>query len=76
LRHEHTIHEISGKLLDELASALGSVLGKEVAVQQVNDAKPLLYPKVNLSFCEYLVTTSTQTVEFRTSLVSISDNES
>lgn len=38
--HENTIYELSGKLLtqEELASALGTVLGKEVQVQQVDDA--------------------------------------
>ncbi|CAG7651881.1 Quinone oxidoreductase 2 [Paenibacillus solanacearum] len=37
--HEHTIYELSGKLLtqEELASALGTVLGKEVPVHQVSD---------------------------------------
>jgi NAD(P)H dehydrogenase (quinone) len=38
--HENTIYELSGKLLtqEEFASALGAVLGKEVSVQQVDDA--------------------------------------
>ncbi|WP_400162031.1 SDR family oxidoreductase [Brevibacillus sp. TJ4] len=38
--HEHTIYELSGKLLtqEELASAVGAVLGKDVPVQQVDDA--------------------------------------
>ncbi|WP_047150992.1 SDR family oxidoreductase [Aneurinibacillus tyrosinisolvens] len=38
--HENTIYELSGKLLtqEELASALGTVLGKEVPVQQIDDA--------------------------------------
>jgi NAD(P)H dehydrogenase (quinone) len=38
--HENTIYELSGKLLsqDELVSALATVLGKEVAVQHVDDA--------------------------------------
>ncbi|MFD1179123.1 SDR family oxidoreductase [Paenibacillus puldeungensis] len=38
--HENTIYELSGKLFtqEELASALGTVLGKEVPVQQVDDA--------------------------------------
>ncbi|MDM5358694.1 SDR family oxidoreductase [Peribacillus sp. ACCC06369] len=38
--HENTIYELSGKLLtqEELASAVGNVLGKEVPVQQVDDA--------------------------------------
>ncbi|WP_240422016.1 SDR family oxidoreductase [Paenibacillus periandrae] len=38
--HENTIYELSGKLLtqEELASALGKVLGKEVSVQHVDDA--------------------------------------
>ncbi|MCM2532326.1 SDR family oxidoreductase [Neobacillus pocheonensis] len=38
--HENTIYELSGKLLsqEELASALGILLGKEVTVQQVDDA--------------------------------------
>ncbi|WP_199616978.1 SDR family oxidoreductase [Paenibacillus alkalitolerans] len=37
--HENTIYELSGKLMtqEELASALGTVLGKEVPVQQVDD---------------------------------------
>ncbi|WP_134683892.1 SDR family oxidoreductase [Brevibacillus migulae] len=37
--HDNTIYELSGKLLtqEELASALGKVLGKEVSVQQVDD---------------------------------------
>lgn len=39
--HENTVYELSGPLLtqEELASALGNVLGKEVPVQQVNDEK-------------------------------------
>jgi NAD(P)H dehydrogenase (quinone) len=38
--HENTIYELSGKMLtqEELASALGAVLGKNVPVQQVDDA--------------------------------------
>lgn len=38
--HENTIYELSGKLLtqEEMASALGAVLGKGVQVQQVDDA--------------------------------------
>ncbi|UUZ82842.1 SDR family oxidoreductase [Paenibacillus sp. P26] len=38
--HENKIYELSGKSLtqEELASALGRVLGKEVPVQQVDDA--------------------------------------
>jgi NAD(P)H dehydrogenase (quinone) len=38
--HENTIYELSGKLLtqEELASALGDILGKEVPVQHVDDA--------------------------------------
>jgi NAD(P)H dehydrogenase (quinone) len=38
--HENTIYELSGQLMtqEELASAVGDVLGKEVAVQQVDDA--------------------------------------
>lgn len=38
--HENTIYELSGKLLtqEEFTSALGAVLGKEVPVQQVDDA--------------------------------------
>lgn len=38
--HENTIYELSGKLLtqEELVSALGHALGKEVPVQQVDDA--------------------------------------
>ncbi|MFY0801980.1 SDR family oxidoreductase [Peribacillus frigoritolerans] len=38
--HENTIYELSGKLLtqEELATAVGNVLGKEVPVQQVDDA--------------------------------------
>jgi NAD(P)H dehydrogenase (quinone) len=37
--HENTIYELSGRLLtqEEFASALGTVLGKEVPVQQVDD---------------------------------------
>lgn len=37
--HENTIYELSGDLLtqEELVSAIGTVLGKEVAVQQVDD---------------------------------------
>ncbi|MGJ9384321.1 SDR family oxidoreductase [Salipaludibacillus sp. CF4.18] len=37
--HENTTYELSGKLLtqEEFASKLGTVLGKEVPVQQVND---------------------------------------
>lgn len=38
--HENTVYELSGKSLtqDEMASAVGAVLGKEVPVQQVDDA--------------------------------------
>ncbi|GED32456.1 SDR family oxidoreductase [Brevibacillus centrosporus] len=38
--HENTVYELSGNLLtqEELAFALGNVLGKEVPVQQVDDA--------------------------------------
>ncbi|MFJ7511932.1 SDR family oxidoreductase [Peribacillus simplex] len=38
--HENTVYELSGKLMtqEELASALGTVLGKEVPVQLVDDA--------------------------------------
>ncbi|MGI8384881.1 SDR family oxidoreductase [Robertmurraya sp. P23] len=38
--HENTIYELSGKLLtqEEIAYALGTVLNKEVPVQQVDDA--------------------------------------
>lgn len=38
--HENTVYELSGKLMtqEELVSALGAVLGKEVPVQQVDDA--------------------------------------
>jgi NAD(P)H dehydrogenase (quinone) len=38
--HENTTYELSGKLLtqEEIASALGSVINKEVSVQQVDDA--------------------------------------
>jgi NAD(P)H dehydrogenase (quinone) len=38
--HENTIYELSGKLLtqEELVSNLGSLLGKEIPVQQVDDA--------------------------------------
>lgn len=38
--HDNTIYELSGKLLtqEELASAIGTVLGKEVPVKQVDDA--------------------------------------
>ena len=38
--HENTIYELSGKLLtqEQLASALGAVLDKNVPVQQVDDA--------------------------------------
>lgn len=38
--HENTTYELSGKLLTqrELAAALGAVLGKEVPVQEVDDA--------------------------------------
>ncbi len=38
--HENTIYELSGKLMtqEEFTSALGAVLGKEVPVQQVDDA--------------------------------------
>lgn len=39
--HENTVYEFSGPLLtqDELVSALGVVVGKEIPVQQVNDEK-------------------------------------
>ena len=38
--HENTVYELSGKLLsqEELAAAIGKMLGKEVSVQQVDDA--------------------------------------
>lgn len=38
--HENTVYELSGKLMtqEELASAIGAVVGKEVPVQQVDDA--------------------------------------
>lgn len=38
--HENSIYELSGRLLtqEEIAAALGEVIGKEVAVQQVDDA--------------------------------------
>ncbi|MDN4074946.1 SDR family oxidoreductase [Fictibacillus terranigra] len=38
--HENTVYELSGKLMtqEELASAVGEVLGEEVSVQQVDDA--------------------------------------
>ena len=38
--HENTVYELSGKVLtqEEIAASLGSVLGKEVIVQQVDDA--------------------------------------
>lgn len=38
--HENTIYELSGKPMtqEELASILGTVLGKEIPVQQVDDA--------------------------------------
>ncbi|MEH7305086.1 SDR family oxidoreductase [Neobacillus drentensis] len=37
--HENTIYELSGKLLtqEELVSSLGTILGKDVPVQQVDD---------------------------------------
>lgn len=37
--HENTVYELSGKLLtqEELAAAVGEVLGKKVSVQQVDD---------------------------------------
>ncbi|MEH7334667.1 SDR family oxidoreductase [Neobacillus drentensis] len=39
--HENTVYELSGPLLtqEELASALGNVLGNEIPVQQVSDEK-------------------------------------
>ncbi|PFN99495.1 NAD(P)-dependent oxidoreductase [Bacillus sp. AFS076308] len=39
--HENTVYELSGPLLtqEELALALGAVLGKEIPVQQVSDEK-------------------------------------
>ncbi|MFD0695416.1 SDR family oxidoreductase [Paenibacillus sp. GCM10027628] len=39
--HENTIYELSGKLMtqEELVSVIETVLGKEVPVQQVDDAK-------------------------------------
>ncbi|MCJ1907567.1 SDR family oxidoreductase [Planococcus ruber] len=39
--HDNTVYELSGPLLtqEELASALGDILGKEVPVQQVSDEK-------------------------------------
>jgi len=37
--HDNTIYELSGKLLsqEELAAAVGTVLGKEVQLQQADD---------------------------------------
>ncbi|WP_312095848.1 SDR family oxidoreductase [Niallia sp.] len=37
--HENTVYELSGKLLsqEEIAAAVGTVIGKEVPVQQVDD---------------------------------------
>ncbi|KRF54177.1 SDR family oxidoreductase [Priestia megaterium] len=39
--HENTVYELSGPLLtqEELVTALGAVLGKEIPVQQVSDEK-------------------------------------
>ncbi|WP_419888345.1 SDR family oxidoreductase [Neobacillus niacini] len=39
--HDNTVYELSGPLLtqEELAAALGNVMGKEVPVQQVSDEK-------------------------------------
>jgi len=39
--HENTVYELSGPLLtqEELVSALGAVLGKDIPVQQVSDEK-------------------------------------
>lgn len=39
--HENTVYELSGKLLtqEELVAALGTVIGKEVPVTQVDDAQ-------------------------------------
>jgi NAD(P)H dehydrogenase (quinone) len=39
--HENSVYELSGSLLtqEELVSALGTILGKEIPVQQVNDEK-------------------------------------
>lgn len=39
--HENTVYELSGPLLtqEELVSALGAILGKEIPVQQVSDEK-------------------------------------
>jgi len=39
--HDNTIYELSGELLtqDELVAAIGSVLGKEIPVHQVDDIK-------------------------------------
>ncbi|MGG0462049.1 SDR family oxidoreductase [Priestia aryabhattai] len=39
--HENTVYELSGPLLtqEQLVSALGAVLGKEIPVQQVSDEK-------------------------------------
>ncbi|MBM7584611.1 uncharacterized protein YbjT (DUF2867 family) [Bacillus pakistanensis] len=38
--HENTVYELSGKLMtqEELVSALGDILGKEVPEQQFDDA--------------------------------------
>jgi NAD(P)H dehydrogenase (quinone) len=38
--HENSVYELSGRLLtqEEIAAALGEVIGKEVTVQQVDDA--------------------------------------
>jgi NAD(P)H dehydrogenase (quinone) len=38
--HDNSVYELSGRLLtqEEIAAALGEVIGKEVAVQQVDDA--------------------------------------
>jgi NAD(P)H dehydrogenase (quinone) len=39
--HENTIYELSGKLMtqEELVSVIGTVIGKEITVEQVDDAK-------------------------------------
>ncbi|PKR85355.1 SDR family oxidoreductase [Heyndrickxia camelliae] len=39
--HENTVYELSGPLLtqEELAAAVGNVLGKEIPIQQVSDEK-------------------------------------
>lgn len=60
--HENSIYELSGKLLtqEELAAAVGKVVGKEVHVRQVDDAtyaEKIRYPAKGEQHVAYEVET-------------------